>query len=82
MELSTLFYGLAIVVMVFWLLILLTLAIILVMVYKKFQTAKSDLNLKLHTAAGNTLAKTLIATLMIPLAKSAISHFLHRSRKS
>jgi hypothetical protein len=81
MDLPTLFYAIAIVLMVFWLVFLLGLIALLVVVYKRVKTAKSGLNQKITLLAENKLAKTVLMTLMLPIAKSLFSGLTRRARK-
>jgi hypothetical protein len=81
MDLPTIFYTIAIVLMIFWLVFLLGLIALLIVVYKKVKTAKSGLNQKITLLAENKLAKTVLMTLMLPVAKSLFSGLTRRVRK-
>lgn len=82
MDLATLFYSIAIVLMVFWLVFLLGLIALLIVAYKKIKTAKSGLNHKITLLAENKFAKTVLMTLMLPIAKAVFSSLTRKSRRS
>lgn len=82
MDIATLFYALAIVLMLAWLVFLLCLIVMLVVVYKKIKLAQHGVNQKLLGFAENTLAKTAMMSLLIPLAKYLFTHMASKREKA